>query len=335
MSNLGTAVMGLFRLCSPFASMERLERALYEQPGSVRALPEAPEQFDIPAHSLERAGTRGLPAKRLRHMLPFMGKLGKGVVRSLKSIEQNPGLPKDEVDDAALRAFEDCAYSMGIGAIGYADLPREAIFRDKAVLFDQVIVLTMEMDADRIAAAPSVETMETVLETYCRLGHVANNLADHLREQGYAAQAGHPLGGQALYPLMARRAGLGWQGRHGMIITPQFGPRQRLAAIYTNIKNLPIDREGNRENQHAWIADFCAQCGRCIRTCPAQAIYETPIRRESGIITHTDVDKCFPEFNDNYGCSVCIKECTFNNRSYQDIKASFVRQAGKTKEAVL
>ena len=128
------------------------------------------------------------------------------------------------------------------------------------------------------------------------------------------------MGGQALYPLMAEKAGMGYHGRHGMIITPQFGPRHRLAAIYCSIKNLPHVEE----NEHAWIADYCDRCGQCIKACPVNAIYERPIVRESGIITHINAGTCFQYFNNNYSCSLCIKECLFNYRPYHELGRSFL-----------
>ena len=64
-----------------------------------------------------------------------------------------------------------------------------------------------------------------VHETYNQLGQISNRIADWLRERGYAAHAGHPLGGMALYPPMAQEAGLGWRGISGLVITPEYGPR--------------------------------------------------------------------------------------------------------------
>lgn len=241
-------------------------------------------------------------------MFPLMRRLGKDVLASLETVDRNPAIPKDTITQEFLQDFETYAYSLGIGVIGYTDLPREAVFRDKAVLFDRVIVLAMEMDKGKIDAAPSAETMNMVMDTYYKLGQTVNLLVDYLRERGYAVQGGHPMGGQALYPLMGEKAGMGYHGRHGMLITSRFGPRQRLAAIYCNIKNLPsVQKADNKE-----IADFCKRCGRCIATCPVKAIYEKPIRHESGIITHIDADKCFDYFSNNYSCSVCVKECYFN-----------------------
>jgi ferredoxin len=306
----------------PLSSLDELEKALYDREGSIASMEAAPEQFRMAgSKSPPQQGSKLARVKRMIRMFPMMRKLGTDIVFSLKSVDMNPPAPKDVTSETFLREFEAHARSLGIGAIGYTELPREAVFRGKAVMFDHVIVVAMEMDKDKIDAAPSEETMQMIMDTYYRLGHSVNKLVDYLRDNGYAAQGGHPLGGQALYPLMAEKAGLGRHGRHGMIITPQFGPRQRLAAIYCGIKNLPV----SHGNEHSWIADFCDQCGRCISACPVQAVYKTPIVREPGIITHIDAGSCFPYFNENHSCSVCVKECLFNKRPYKDLKKAFLR----------
>jgi epoxyqueuosine reductase QueG len=125
--------------------------------------------------------------------------------------------------------------------------------------------------------------------------------------------------GPALYPPLAQLAGLGWLGTSGLMITPEHGPRVRLAAVFTSIENLPF----GTQNEHAWVEDFCAQCGVCIRECPPQAIYPEPHHHETGRITCVDNERCFPYFSDYHGCSVCIKVCPFNSTSYDTIKARF------------
>jgi epoxyqueuosine reductase len=112
-----------------------------------------------------------------------------------------------------------------------------------------VIVLTMEMAKEKIGMAPSGDTQVMVFQTYDRLGKAINKLTDYIRANGYAAQTGYPLGGLILYPAIAQLAGLSWHGRHGLLITPEFGSRQRIGVIYTSIRNLPFAHE----NQHAWI----------------------------------------------------------------------------------
>jgi epoxyqueuosine reductase QueG len=172
----------------------------------------------------------------------------------------------------------------------------------------------MEIDEAPIAKAPSKETQATGLITYSQLGKKTNALVEHLRKNGYAAEAGHPAIGPALYPRLAMRAGLGYSGRHGMLITPEFGPRQRISAVFTSIKNLPV--AGG--NDHVWIREFCATCGNCIRKCPGRAIRDEPIEHPDGRLSHVDGDKCI-------SCTVCMKECSFNKRGYTDIKKRFGR----------
>ncbi|MHA2203334.1 MAG: 4Fe-4S dicluster domain-containing protein, partial [Candidatus Hodarchaeales archaeon] len=180
-------------------------------------------------------------------------------------------------------------------------------------------ILSMEMDREKIEKAPSLETADMIMRTYDDLGKASNQLTSILRQQGFSAQAGHPLGGLVLYPPLAELAGIGYHGKHGLIITPEHGSRVRLTAIYTNIENLPF----TKENPHKWIHLFCQKCGRCIRKCPGFAIKEEPILHENGLITHVMNEYCFPVFLDYHGCSVCIKECPFSRVEYGKLRTQF------------
>ena len=226
--------------------------------------------------------------------------------------------------DAQTRAeLRQYARSVGADEIGFATVPQEWVFQDTAIRYTQAIVLVMEMSKTRMDLAPNPDTAVMVHETYNQLGQVSNQIADWLRSRGYAAHAGHPLGGMALYPPMAQAAGLGWRGINGLVITPQFGPRIRLAAVFTEIEDLPA----YAGNEHAWILAFCDSCRRCIRDCPPKAFYETPVYHKNGLVTVLDNSKCFPYFAKNHGCSICIKVCPFNQQGYDKIKQGFMRQA--------
>jgi epoxyqueuosine reductase QueG len=206
-----------------------------------------------------------------------------------------------------------------VSSVGYTRVPERWIFQGKAILHLHAIVLTMKMDKARIDTAPSPAGARTVFEIYSKLGIAANKVATYLRRRGYSAEAAHPLMGPALYPPLAQMAGLGWLGFSGLIITPEHGPCVRLAAVLTNIENLPH----SPHNDHAWVQDFCAICGLCVRECPARAILAEPVQEESGQITCVDTDRCFPYFSDYYGCSVCIKVCPFNQAGYEKIRRGF------------
>lgn len=255
--------------------------------------------------------------------IPIVGHSLKSCVhqgtQAIKSISDNPVSYKKVINEEELKEFEDFSKLNGIGKIGYAKLPPHLIFKDRAVLYDNAIVLIMEMDKDAISQAPSVETFKMVMSTYDTLGITTNLLTEKLREMGFQAQASHPLGGLVVYPPLAVEAGLGWFGRHGLLITPDFGPRQRIAAIFINIDNLPI----SKINEHTWIGEFCESCGKCIKACPSKAILKEPIEHKSGRKTNIIREKCLPIFVKQEGCTVCVKECTFTKVNYNVLKERF------------
>ncbi|MFX1468279.1 MAG: 4Fe-4S dicluster domain-containing protein [Promethearchaeota archaeon] len=96
--------------------------------------------------------------------------------------------------------------------------------------------------------------------------------------------------------LLAKTAGLGWQGRSLLIISPEYGPLHRLIAILTD---LPL--QTNQE-----IKNECGDCRKCIEACPQNALTfvafeDHPSRREDVL----DIKTCL---GDN-GCLVCLLSC--------------------------
>ncbi len=233
----------------------------------------------------------------------------KNIHLSVDSIKDNPSDPINEASKEFLEALEKYAFSLGISPLGYVKLPPDLIFKEFGVFYDNAIVLAMEMNKADIDKAPSQDTLNTVFGTYDDLGIAANKITEYLREHGYAAQADHPLGGLVLFPPLAQMAGIGWVGKHGLLITPEFGPRVRLAAVYTNIENLPF----SESNDHGWIEDYCGTCGLCVLQCPPKAILDEPVVSETGLVTHISQRDCFEYFAQHYGCSVCIKVCPFSS----------------------
>lgn len=303
-----------------FFLISRLEQALAGRQGSILPSSASPRRFELlPTLSFRNMWNRIKLINR-SELASTMVSIADNIWFSFTSLTQNPTHPKKKVDRVFLEKLERYAKMFGVGSIGYCQLPREFIFKDKAALYEHVIVLTMEMDKDKIDLAPSEETALMVFRTYDTLGVVANDLTRFLRHHGYAAQAGHPLGGLVLYPALAELAGLGWHGNHGLLITPEFGPRVRIAAIFTSIENLPV----SEENRHSWVEEFCyASCGRCVRKCPPKAILKKPKTYSQKLLKHIDSSKCFPFFSENHGCSICIKECPFSTHDYGKIKESF------------
>lgn len=213
--------------------------------------------------------------------------------------------------------LEEEAKTLGIDLIGYTPIDENLMFEKDhiggiKVLYQNAIVLGMEMDRDAIETAPEPPAGVESLNIYAELGEATNNLTTFIRSKGYRAIACHPLGGPILYPAMAVKAGLGQIGSQGLLITKKFGPRQRLSIIAINIDNIPDKARDDFE-----IEAYCKKCKRCALMCPVSAIYDEPIINENGTITRIDGEKCIQNFYKTTGCSVCIKECPFHKIGYK------------------
>ena len=299
--------------------MDDWEAKVVNDPNALHGGEESPVRFNIPKEALKMHGNHPPMPGFPRSFFQVIGSI-KNIRKSIFDLDQNPKDGKKKIDPETLGDLREYAKSVGADDLGFATVTPEWVFQDTAIAYTKAIVLVMEMDKERMDKAPNPDTAVMVHETYNQLGQVANKIAEWLRDRGFAAHAGHPLGGLALYPPMAQAAGLGWRGMSGLLITPEFGPRVRLAAVFTEIENLPV----YQGDEHAWVLDFCASCRHCIRDCPPAAFYHSPRHHENGLVTVLDVEKCFPYFVTNHGCSICIKVCPFNNQSYQKIKESFL-----------
>jgi hypothetical protein len=307
------------RILSPQMNrQDAWEKMVVDIPEATRGGENSPVRFNIPREGIKLEGDHP-PLPGFPNSAPQIIGSIINIRKSIFDLENNPTNGKKKIDPKTLDELRQFAQSAGADEVGFSSVPQEWVFKHTAIRYSHAIVLVMEMDKARMDLAPNPDTALMVHETYNQLGQVCNKIAEWLRERGYAAHAGHPLGGMALYPPMAQAAGLGWRGINGLVITPQFGPRVRLAAVFTEIENLPV----YQGDEHAWVLDFCEACKRCIRDCPPDAFYDEPIQHKNGLVTVLDNEKCFPYFAKNHGCSVCIKVCPFNQQSYHKIKAGF------------
>ena len=216
--------------------------------------------------------------------------------------------------------------------IGFTEVPEELVFKGKAVLFKYALVCYQEMSEDKIKKAPELEAGSEVMRVYKELGFGVDDIANWLREKyGVKCQSNHPLGGLVNTSPLAAKAGLGWQGHNGLLITPEFGQRQRIAPIFIQDKLF----EFTDNFEHKWIEQFCKTCRKCEKNCPSEAIYSEKIisiEHISGIEhTRTCIDrtKCFPYFNKTLGCSVCVKVCPFSSggETYHKLKQVINKRA--------
>ena len=296
-----------------------LEKKLSERNKYIKAVDNSPEKTWPNPDKIPSGKEIPFSFQNIKVIGKYLRSCIKQGELAIKTIEKNTVDPIYSITPEQLKDFKEYAKSIGIDDIGFTKIPRHLIFKERAICYDNAIVLIMEMNKNAISKAPSIETLKSVFETYDTLGILTNKLTEYLRKNNFYTQASHPLGGLVLYPPLAQKAGLGWLGKHGLLITPKFGSRQRISAIFTNIANLPF----NENNEHQWIEAFCDKCNKCIRKCPPKAILNKPIIHPSKRETHIDRSKCLPYFNENYGCSICLKECVFSNIDYDLIKTRF------------
>ena len=62
-------------------------------------------------------------------------------------------------------------------------------------------------------------------------------------------------------------AGLGELGLQGLVLSPEYGARQRLASVITN---APLKPDPLYDGD-----PLCDQCGECLKACPVQAFHKT------------------------------------------------------------
>jgi len=108
----------------------------------------------------------------------------------------------------------------------------------------------------------------------------------------------------------ARKAGLGWRGKHTLLLSQDAGSTFFLGEILTDLP-LPVDEP---------TGEHCGTCSRCIDVCPTRAItgpYQLDARRCISYLT-IEHPGAIPEElrpligNRIYGCDDCQLACPWN-----------------------
>lgn len=176
-----------------------------------------------------------------------------------------------------------------------------------------VIVVAQKMDYDLIQTVPSALSGAATGLGYSHDALVLLSVAQYIRNLGYQAVAS--MNDTALAVPLAIKAGLGEYGRHGLLITKEFGPRIRLGKIFTD---LPLAHD---KPIRFGVREFCNVCRRCTNACPARAIPDAgptdQPHNQSNLIGvrkwTADGEKCFNFWaSQNSDCSICIRVCPYN-----------------------
>ena len=223
----------------------------------------------------------------------------------------------------------DFALAHEAGGIGVAAMDPLYVFDGYTINEPWVIVLALAPDYERLKEVPSDETngigVCEIGEQYARGTRVSYALANWIRAQGYNAQAFPGPSASALLLIPpAIASGLGELGKHGSLISRQYGAGLRLAGVTTDmplVATVP-DIFGADE--------FCSTCQVCTNACPPGAINEQKQMVRGVERWYVDFDKCIPFFAETASCGICIAECPWTRPNVRPkLLATMARRLGQ------
>ena len=209
----------------------------------------------------------------------------------------------------------------GADRVGFGDVTRlqPPSLQDLTAAVSVVVNLSDRIiDEINLAEGPTqiyfhhYRTVNTLLDSIAVKGML------QIQRWGYAAIAipasqtlneSEPLfRGRFPHRMAATRAGLGWIGKNGCLITPEYGPRVRLVTILTDMPltvGIPI------------IEDHCGNCRRCAEACPAGALagntnWVPGLNREflvdASLCSHY-MKKSYQHIGRGAVCGICFRVC--------------------------
>jgi epoxyqueuosine reductase len=140
-----------------------------------------------------------------------------------------------------------------------------------------------------------------------RLQRLADRLADAVGPFGHRVFTDSA---PVLEVELAQRSGIGWRGKHTLVLHRDAGSMFFLGEIYVDLALPPT----------APVASHCGSCSACLEVCPTQAIvapYRLDARRCISYLTIEHDGPIPPELrapigNRVYGCDDCQLVCPWN-----------------------
>jgi epoxyqueuosine reductase len=132
---------------------------------------------------------------------------------------------------------------------------------------------------------------------------------------------------------LAEKAGLGWRGKHTLLLNRDGGSMFFLGELFTDLP-LPVDEP---------VEARCGQCTSCMDVCPTQAIvapYEVDARRCISYLT-IELKGAIPESlrpligNRIYGCDDCQLYCPWNKFAHTSSLPDFDVRHGLDRQSLV
>lgn len=217
---------------------------------------------------------------------------------------------------SAKKRIEQTARGMGAALFGVADM-KVVLDREPDALtrigpgFTRAVVSGVRLQRavlNMLTDGPSPLYFHNYRQANYQLDTLALTIADWIQGQGYRAIAipasqmiqREPMLGHISHRLMGWAAGLGFQGRNNLLVSPIYGSQVRYVTVLTDMP-LPSDKPVDAD---------CGSCRACVGVCPAHAIATDP--------KAFDLDACYAKlcefvrrpFIGQHICGLCLKACS-------------------------
>lgn len=235
--------------------------------------------------------------------------------------EKKPDMTPEE---ATLRV-KGFARHVGADMVGIAALNPLWVYSHRGEIFNEnwddwgreievdhkyVVVIATEMSFSMIAASPHTPTSIESNTQYAKGAVISTQLAAYIANLGYRATANHFRHYESLMVPLAVDAGLGELSRMGYLLTKEYGPRVRLAAVTTDmplVADSPVD---------LGVEDFCRVCKKCAVCCPSKSIPmdDQPIEDNGLLRWKLNAETCFKYWGAiGTGCNICMRVCPWSH----------------------
>jgi epoxyqueuosine reductase QueG len=226
---------------------------------------------------------------------------------------------KEELVSQKIRSLAD---SMGIDALGFADASefskyalRQSNRRDPQLSLSgakAIIVAGIYIGGVTLPSWGNPWYGRTsrlyLSEFFLDVVKPIEPITEFLKKEGYQAIVCE--GGSVLpLKLAAIRAGLGWQGKHSLLISKKYGTFLALGGIITD-----ADLQHNTKNE----PNYCGNCDKCQKACPLGALDQPYVLNRKKCMSNLLQAEKLPKKVQNVmenrivDCEICQQACPWN-----------------------
>lgn len=220
-------------------------------------------------------------------------------------------------------SIRESANRLGAGPVGFADLSCLPVEMTDGLTRAVSLAVALDPTVIRgIGDGPTAAYFAEYERANALLDQVSGQVADVLRDAGHRARAfgatteqidRATLATRFQHKTAATRAGLGWIGKCGLLVTREYGSAIRLGSVLTD---APLEAGTPTEASH------CGDCCQCVDRCPGGAvtgeIWQPGIARDR-IYDATACLRTARVFAARNGikatiCGICINACPWTQR---------------------